>query len=504
MRNPYRIRSIIAAAVATSVVTVGAITTPFAHADNSAAVAQVDALATVMKDVGKAVEPSVVSIEVEKRAPAARVDGGLDEDMLKRFFPDTDGDGEPDVPPGFRFRMPGQDEARFGEGSGVILDATADKAYVLTNNHVAGDATDLTVVLHDGRRIEDVRVIGTDPLSDLAVLEIKAEGLVATRWGDSDSLEKGDIVMAFGAPFGYVGSMTQGIVSAKNRQAGILGRNGYEYFIQTDCAINPGNSGGPLVNVQGEIVGINTAIASRTGGFNGIGFAIPSNLAKFVYDQIKEDGKVTRGYLGVEIRDSSALPKAQVSRLKLGDRQGVFVASAMNDAPADGKLNPNDVIVSIDGKPVKSMTDLRLKVATTTPGTELTFGVIRNGEEKPVTITVGTLPDNRTQTASVGQASPEPAQDEIGATLSDANAARLRSAGLPTSAKGALVTQIKDDSAAQRAGFELGDLVTHINGQPVTNAAEAVAALKDAKLSEGIDLLVTTRAGTKSVFVQSE
>src|SRR5688500_11587913 len=196
------------------------------------------------------------------------------------MFPDRDGDGEPDVPPGLRPPRGGDDEEdgglfeQQGTGSGVIIEVDGSKGFIVTNNHVAGGATEMVITLADGREIKNGKLLGADPKTDLALIEIKADRLVPAKWGDSDQLQKGDWIMAFGSPFGYVGSMTHGIVSALNRNnVGILGRQGYENFIQVDAPINPGNSGGPLVNTRGEVVGINTAIASRTGSFAGIGFA---------------------------------------------------------------------------------------------------------------------------------------------------------------------------------------------------------------------------------------
>lgn len=483
-------------------------------------IASVDRLASAMKEVGKAVEPSVVSINVEKQQVATGRRGGrLDDDMLRRFFPDNDNDGEPDLPPNLRRRFQQQDnddngEASpddaipgprvFGEGSGVILDATADKAYILTNNHVAGDATKMSVTLSDGRKIEDVKLLGADPLSDLAVLEIKAEGLKAVRWGDSSTLEKGDVVLAFGSPFGYVGSMTQGIVSALNRsQVGILGTGGYENFIQTDCAINPGNSGGPLVNIHGEIVGINTAIASRTGGFNGVGFAIPSELAKFVYAQLKDTGHVQRGFLGVKIGNASVLSKQRAAMLGLGaNPSGAFVAELQNNTPAFGKLEPNDVIVSIDGKKVTTQQDVRLKVSTMAPGSTVKLGVLRGGKEREVEITLGTLPGSEAKVATNAKPREQTASPQIGVNLSDANPARLKANGLPEDAKGALVTGVKNGSPAAQAGLDNGDLIVRIGEKEIASAADATAALKDAKLTDGIALLVKNKDGTKSVFIQ--
>ncbi len=240
--------------------------------------AQVEDLATVFRQVGKVVEPSVVNIEVRKSVRmAGRRQLPFDEDMLRRFF-ERNGQNPPELP---------HDNDTFeqrGEGSGVIMEVSDGVAYIVTNNHVAGSASEMTVTLSDGRTIENAELVGADPKTDLAVIKIKADRIIPAKWGNSDELEKGDWVMAFGSPFGYVGSMTHGIVSALNRDSvGILGRYGYENFIQVDAPINPGNSGGPLSNIRGEIVGINTAIASRSGGFQGIGFAIPSNQARVVF-----------------------------------------------------------------------------------------------------------------------------------------------------------------------------------------------------------------------------
>ena len=483
-------------------------------------IARVDELANAMKHVGKAIEPSVVSIDVEKRAPV-RQRMKMDDDFLKRFFPDNDGDGKPDVPEQFKQHMNGGDNSDdnngdetpddssdgklYGEGSGVILDVNGEDAYILTNNHVAGDATKLQVTLADGRKIEDVTVIGTDPLTDLAVLKVKGKDLVGAKWGESESLEKGDLVLAFGAPFGYVGSMTQGIVSALNRQAGILGQSGYENFIQTDCAINPGNSGGPLVNIHGEIVGINTAIASRSGGFNGIGFAIPSQLAKHVYEQIKDTGKVTRGFLGVKIMDASAVKKQLTKKLGLADDQhGVYVDGFQNDTPAAGKLEPNDVITSIDGQPLKTSQELRFKIATTTPGTTVKLGVIRGGKEQTIDIKVGTLPESDAPAVAKAKHDAATSTPELGVTFADAGANRLKAAGLPEDAKGALVTGVKANSPAAMADLKTNDLIIKVGDKDVTSAAEAVAAIKEGKLSDGISLLIKNKEGTRSIFIQSD
>jgi serine protease Do len=353
-----------------------------------------ESLSTVFRKVGKAVEPAVVNIMVHKKPSAAGGNRALpfDEDMLKRFFPDRDGDGHPDVPEGFG-GPGGGDEGdspfeQVGTGSGVIMETSGSTAYILTNNHVAGGASEMVVTLSDGRRIENAKVLGTDPKSDLAVVKIEADHLIPALWGDSEQLAKGDWIMAFGSPFGYVGSMTHGIVSALNRQAGILGDNGYENFIQVDAPINPGNSGGPLVNTKGEVVGINTAIASRSGSFSGIGFAIPSNRAKFVYGELKNKGKVTRGWLGVGITDVARDPDMARSFGFNGDK-GVLVFETHEQTPAWNKLKRGDIITEMNGKPVETVQALRNQIAETAPGTELTIQVFRNEKQETVKVTLG-------------------------------------------------------------------------------------------------------------------
>src|SRR2546423_177530 len=338
---------------------------------------KVDDVYGVYRDVGKAVEPSVVSIEVRKTVKG--VHGGLrfDDDMLRRFFQQDPDNAMPNLPRNRRQNpnnpnlpnLPnnpdnnndGTDDNndsfdQVAGGSGVIMEASDGKGYILTNNHVAGGAETMTITLSDGRKIKKAKVLGTDPKSDLAVVQIEADKLIPAKWGDSDTLEKGDVIFAFGSPFGYIGSMTHGIVSALNRsEIGIVGRQGgfaYENFIQVDAPINPGNSGGPLVNMHGEVVGINTAIATETGAFNGIGFAIPSNQAHPVYDQLKENGKVVRGYIGVKIGSVADNPEL-AKTFNYDKDNGVFVVETYPDTPASGKLENDDIVTAINGKAVK-------------------------------------------------------------------------------------------------------------------------------------------------------
>lgn len=506
------------ALAAAAALTAGTLVPQFTFADapkpdqqTAAALSRLDDLSTAMKHVNQIIEPAVVNIEVIKSGAAARA-GSSQEDMLKRFFPDNDGDGQPDLPDGFQFRFgpDGGGMRQRGEGSGVILDVKDGVGYILTNNHVAGGAEQIVVTLSDGRQIEDAELVGTDPRTDLAVIKIKGDNLVGARWADSDSLSKGDIVLAFGSPFGYVGSMTQGIVSGTNRTTDRISSpfdqrdpNRYEAYIQTDCAINPGNSGGPLVNIQGEVVGINTLIASSTGSFSGLGFAIPSNMARFVYESIRDEGKVTRGFLGVSISDVTVLP-GRAKAVGYNDRVGAFVSEVRNDTPAEGKLLPNDIILSVNDQPVATSQALRLKIATIEPGKDVKLTVFRNGEKQTVTLTLAAFPDEQQQVATNTPRDLGKNDQSIGATLADANAARLKSFGLPGDAKGALVTQIRDSSPGALAGLEVGDLITRVGSTDVQSADDAVKALKNIKLADGVNLMVKNKNGTKSVFIQIE
>jgi serine protease Do len=483
--------------------------------------AHAEDLATVFREVGKAVEPSVVNIDVRKTVKGVSRSLPFNDDMLRKFFPDKNGDGEPDVPEGFG---DGQME-EIGTGSGVIMQVDGSTAYILTNNHVAGGAEEMVVTLSDGRQIKNGKLLGTDPKTDLAVVKIEADHLIAAKWGDSGELQKGDWVVAFGSPFGYVGSMTHGIVSALNRQtnmrggAGILGRYGYENFIQVDAPINPGNSGGPLVNLHGEVIGINTAIASRSGGFQGIGFAIPSNQAKFVYGQLKDKGKVTRGWLGVAIASVNE-PSVEKLAKSFGYKgnDGVFVQEVMNDTPSTGKLKAGDVVTALNGKPVKDVTELRNQIASIAPKSDVTLTVYRDGKTQDVKLTLGEQPDDLAVSRNRGRGGSEGASGEdanadakskIGVTLGDLTDELADRFGVDKGVKGAVVREVDPKSPAAREGLRPGDVITEVTptGQPskqVGNAKDAREALAKADLTKGVRLYVVSREGSRFVFVQQE
>jgi serine protease Do len=474
-----------------------------------------DDLASVFRYVGKVVEPSVVNISVTKKAgPAARGNRGGREipDQLRRFFPDRDGDGEPDVPDldeDGGGMMPFQQQ---GTGSGVIMEAKDGVGFIVTNNHVAGDASSFEITLADGRKITKATLVGGDKKTDLAVIRIEADRLIPAKWGDSNELQKGDWIMAFGSPFGYVGSMTHGIVSALNRNnVGILGRQGYENFIQVDAPINPGNSGGPLVNTRGEVVGINTAIASRTGSFAGIGFAIPSNQVKFVYESLKGSGKVARGWLGVGIIDVSVERKVAKS-LGYTGTTGVLVQQIMPNTPSTGKLEEGDIILSIDGKPVQTVQQLRNEVAATKPNTDVKLRVFRERKEQDVTLKLGEQPEVLVAglPGAGGGGDRAPAKPE--APEAGKLGLRLANPGDPTTSElnltdikaGAVVVGVERNSQAAKAGLIRGDVITKIGRQDVKNAAEAQDALNKADGKDGVRLYVTRRdtdGGIVSRFV---
>jgi serine protease Do len=482
--------------------------------------ARAEDLAGVFRTVGKAVEPSVVYIQVTKKEVVADRMGELrrmipDDDMLRRFFPDNDGDGEPDLPEGFGGGGNGREpNIMQGQGSGVIMEADGSTGWVLTNNHVAGNADEIVVTLADGREIRNAKLVGADPKTDLAVIRIDADRLIAAPWGDSTKMVKGDFVLAFGAPFGMVGSMTHGIVSGFNRQTGILGQFGYEDFLQTDCPINPGNSGGPLVNLRGEVIGINSAILTKTGAFQGVGFAIPANQAKNIYQTLKESGRVTRGYLGVQIFDGG---KARDLAKTMGiEREGVVVSRVETDSPSLDKLEPADVITKIDGKEVKTVQELRSIVASTKPGTKSTFTVLRDGKEQDVQIEIGEQPDssvalNRGGNDAAERNREKPSDrggsttaEKLGMRLTDPTPELLDRYGLDGDAQGALVTKVEQNSPAFNGGIRAGDVITKIGDKEVASSDEAMDALAAADPEDGVRLHIASKEGKRFAFIPKQ
>jgi serine protease Do len=461
-------------------------------------IATLNDLSSAFREIGKSVEPAVVNIRVTKTISRAEVNPLGANPELQRFFRQFG--IEPDE--GFGQAMPPAREV--GTGSGVIMEVSGGSGFILTNNHVAGGASELMVTLADGREIKDAKVLGADPRTDLAVVQIKADNLVAAKWGDSGQLQPGDWVMAFGSPFGYVGSMTHGIVSALHRQTGMLGSDGYENFIQVDAPINPGNSGGPLTNLKGEVVGINSMIASSSGGFQGLGFAIPSNQAKPIFTQLKEHGAIVRGWLGAQIQNvSAAADEAGLSGFK--GHEGVLIRGVLKDSPAASKLQPGDVVTSLNGKSVKDANELRNTIATYAPGTEVTLGVYRDGKQEDLAVKLGQMPEDLSA-AGGSDRTESPRRDEVaslGLRLTDPSDAMAKQFDVDGES-GALVAAVQNGSPAASAGLRAGDLITRVNRQPVTNAKQAREELSKGDLKKGISMLVKNQQGSKLVFLQSQ
>ena len=389
------------------------------------------------------VVPAVVKIETSGTIQNAAMQSppGFDDPFWRHFFGDQFGQAFP------RGRMAPQ--IQHGLGSGVIV--TKD-GYILTNNHVVDGAKDVKVTLEDGHEYS-AKVVGRDPKTDLAVVKIDAKNLPVVPLADSDKVQVGDVTLAIGNPFGVGKTVTSGIVSATDR--GNMGIETYENFIQTDAAINPGNSGGALVDIEGRLIGINTAILSRSGGSQGVGFAIPSNTARTVMQSLIENGHVTRGYLGIMIQN---VTPALAEEFDLKDASGALIG---------------DVVMKFDGKKVTDSRKLQLTVAETKPGTTVPVEVLRNGKEKTLTVTVKQLPGSE-ELAQNDNANGEDTGTLNGVAVGDLDQRTRREFNIPKDVQGAVITQVEPDSAAAQAGLKPGDVIQSINRHPVKNADEAV------------------------------
>jgi len=406
---------------------------------------------TGFSPIVKKTGPSVVSITSTSMRKAGD-DGDLSQ--LFRGFP---GFAVPDDP---QFRMPRKQQAA---GSGVIM--TSD-GYILTNHHVVDSATRVHVVLADKREF-DAKVVGTDSDADIAVIKVDATGLPAVTIGDSSRVEVGDVALAIGNPFALGQTVTMGIVSALGRTG--LGIERYENFIQTDAAVNPGNSGGALVNTRGELIGINTAILSESGGNQGIGFAIPSNMARSLMNQIKEHGQVTRGYIGIVPQD---LTPQLASSFGIKDTKGALVSFVEENSPAaNAGLQRGDVIREVNGRSINDQGELRNQIAELEPGNTLSLKVLRNGAEKTLSVKVAARP------AEIASSKSAPAPDaaasgKLGVAVQDLNPQIAKQLGLSASVTGVVVTQVQPDSPAADAGIKRGDVVQEVNRQPVKSASD--------------------------------
>ncbi|MDH3378067.1 MAG: DegQ family serine endoprotease [Gammaproteobacteria bacterium] len=437
--------------------------------------------------VAREVSPSVVFIQVEASAsspdatqppsPFGGEQSPFDDEFFKRFF----GDKFPGLP---RPEAPQGKRRALGQGSGFVFAAKdgllADKTYILTNNHVVKNAERIRVKFQDGREF-DADITGTDPKSDVAVIEIKAGGLPALPLAKSSKLEVGEWVVAIGNPFGLSHTLTVGVVSAKGRTS--LGINDYEDFIQTDAAINPGNSGGPLVNLDGEVVGINTAIFSRSGGYMGVGFAIPIDLAMVIANQLIAEGAVTRGFLGIAIQP---LTPELAKSFDLEQTQGILIAEVTQQSPAErADLRQGDVIVAYRGEPVTDIGQFRNSVSLTPPGSSEELTIIRGGERQIIRVTIGKL-DKDTIVAE----GPEQSTDEIGLTVQTLTP-QLAEQFNTQAGKGVVVTAVRTGSVAAQAGIGPGAIIVQVNRKPVENASEFKQAVNASRDDRRVLLLIS-------------
>jgi serine protease Do len=410
--------------------------------------------------VVKKVTPGVVKVYTMTKARTTGYGGpqtGMD-DLFRRFF----GDQFQGQMPRRNLEMPRQQ----GIGSGVVV--TKD-GYILTNNHVVDGADEVKVTLQDGREYT-AKVIGRDPKSDVAVIKVSADDLPVVPMANSDKVEVGDVVLAVGNPFGLGQTVTTGIVSATGR-GGTIGLD-YEDFIQTDAAINPGNSGGALVDAEGRLIGINTAIFSRSGGNQGIGFAIPANLARDVMESLITDGHVTRGYVGVYIQD---VTPALAKQFKLKDNnQGALVGDVTSRSPAEkAGIKSGDIILDFNGKKVSDSRHLKLEVARVKPGENVPVKVLRDGSTKTLQVTVKEMPEEK-ELAKNDSHHDKDNGTLNGVAVSDLDQGARQQFKVPGHVHGVVVTEVEPNSAAAEAGLKAGDVIQEINRKQVKTAEEAV------------------------------
>ncbi|MFA5266316.1 MAG: Do family serine endopeptidase, partial [Opitutaceae bacterium] len=397
--------------------------------------------------VAKRVAPSVVKITTETKGRTVTLDNSdafpFNDPMFRQFF-------------GRRGRQL-REAPQAGLGSGVII---SNDGYIVTNNHVVEGANRLTVSLDDGRELK-ARVIGRDPQTDVAIIKVDAKGLPSISFAESSKVEVGDRVLAIGNPFGIGETVTTGIVSAKSRRPG-LGL-AYEDFIQTDAAINPGNSGGALVDIEGRLIGINTAILSRSGGSQGVGLAVPSDIVRNVVDSLVQHGKVVRGYLGVSIQN---LTPALAESFGIKPGAGVAVIDVESGSPADkAGLRSGDVISTLNNKTISESSEISLAISQTEPGSKITLEVLRDGKTEKIDTTVGTQPRNRRVNGEEDDSSALSSNNGSdtgvlnGVSVADIDPASRREMNIPAKLRGALITDVAPDSASARAGLKPGDVI---------------------------------------------
>lgn len=462
-----------------------------APAPSSAATATLQESSRAFVNIAKTVQPAVVNINTvhvvkTQQSPFGSPFGGSPfgdlfggDDMFRHFF---------EMPYG---RQAPERKSQ-GLGSGMIIDA--NKGYILTNNHVVAEADEINVTLSDGRTLE-AEIVGTDPQTDIGIIKIKdvPNDLSAVTIGDSDAVDVGDWAIALGNPFGLSQSVTVGIISAKGRSDVQI--VDYENFIQTDAAINPGNSGGPLVNIRGEVIGVNTAIFSRSGGYQGIGFAIPSNMAHTIAQSLITGEKIERGFLGVRMQD---ITEEIAKHFDVEAKEGIVIVEVVPDSPAQAAgLELGDVIVSFNGKTVRNGAELRNKTGFSKVGSKVTLGVVRNGEKLDITVTLGQRPDD--DVASNDSPAPvdtSKTEEVLGLHVLEINDA-LRKKYRSEAEHGVVVISVDRDSPVARIGIREGDVILEMNRETIDSFATFKQVAKAAD-EEGSYLFFIDRQGQRT------
>jgi serine protease Do len=456
------------------------------------------ALGETFGEIADRVGPSVVTVYSEKVVKFHRPEFGFPSqgDPFGWFF----GDG--DAPQGHP-RQPREREYRFsrsGLGSGIVIDK---EGHILTNYHVVQDVDEIKVILSDKRTFA-AKIVGSDPKTDVAVIKIDdgvPHNLPVAALGDSDNVRVGDWVVAIGAPFGYTQTVTHGIISAKGRSNVGSGDN-YEDFIQTDAPINPGNSGGPLINLRGEVIGINTAIATSAGQFQGVGFAIPINMAREILPTLVNGGKVSRGFLGIGIQN---VDEGLAHKFGLSDNKGALVSQVNKDSPAKKSgIKVGDIITRYNGKSVEDTRHLRNMVAATAPGTRADVTVFRNGKELTLNVTVGELKAEKSGGESESEGEESKTASDLGLTVEPLTAEKAAQYHLDESDKGVVVTDVDQDSPAAEAELAPGDLITEVDHTPVNSVSEFHSAVAKAKGKDSILLLVKRGDASRFVIIKAK
>jgi len=441
------------------------------------------------------VSPSVVTIATSKMVKPQSQNPNFNDPMFRRFFGIPDPEEQPDETPAPKGRNGKKRPQMLGLGSGVIVSA---EGLILTNNHVIDGADEIMVTLGNEHHEYKAKKIGTDPSTDIAILKIEPNvKLHPITFADSDKTRVGDVAIAVGNPFGLTQSVTMGIVSAIGR--GGTGISEYENFIQTDASINPGNSGGALVDTEGRLIGINTAIFSRSGGNQGIGFAVPANLARSVMESILKTGHVTRGFLGIGLQP---LSEELAKEFKIEDDAGALVTSVSPKSPAEkAGVREGDVVVDVNGKKVEGPRELQLMVAGMLPGAKVDVKVVRDGKEKIFNIELAERPGNKIAANEPPAKSADP--DVLdGVTVGDIDADARKKFEIPEAAKGVVVTEVDQDSPSAEAGIKTGDVIHEINREPVNTAKQAVDLSEKVKKEKKVLLRVSTKGNSRYVIVE--